>query len=338
MLKRKWKVIALVVVLLSLFVGLGAFGWQEGEKIELPLMIRDVVIAVIAENKAGDEIPYEFDYNLTQFYNIGGIYTNSLYLMEQVRIILPFFGYEGITETPTSPDVIGFGYLAGIRSFTVGGFAVQRDTPNPGDPGIILINERYVLLDSYNDKRDILSTLTHELVHHQGANFIGRAPNYLESSAFEANTQAATIEVLAAMCNFRDADSCKAFWDEISAYARGSFRMRLRQWGYENLYYPIADFLWWDDVDRQAADKSLRFWMNDPDRKDYLYNQIYTYQQRPWEYVILPGILGEPLDTGLEGKCAVTTVGIKCEPILMPFDDTTDLIGNFVLWLIRGLK
>ena len=112
----------------------------------------------------------------------------------------------------------------------------------------------------------------------------------------------------------------------------------MRRWHLEQWYYPIADLLWWDDVDRQAADKSLRFWMNDEDRKDELYNMIGSYQQRPWEKVVIPGVLGTPLDTGLEGKCEVTGGGIRCDPMLMSFDDTQDLLGGFIKWLMRSLS
>ena len=330
------KKVVVAFVLVAALLGSVVFGWQQGKKIELPLLMRDLTIAVIAEKMAGDKMPFEPDYSLSQFYDVWGIVTNSMWLNEQVRIIIPFFEYENISEMPTYPGAVIFEPMPGQRSFHILGMAgVPR---NEGDIGAVYMNERFTIEDFRSDERLLLSTLVHELLHFQRGDFLGGEPNWLESSAYEANTQAATIEVLAAMCNYRNEVACKAFWDEIYAYARGSFRMRLRRWGLESLYYPIADLLWWDNVDRRAADKNLRYWEGDMDRKNYLYSIIYSYQQRPWEKVVIPGILGAPLDTGLEGKCDVTTAGIRCEPILMPFDDTVDLIGGFIMWLIRALR
>lgn len=332
--KRKKKPIIGIVVT-ALLIGACAVGWEQGKKIELPLMVRDLTIAVIAEKKAGEKIPFELDYSLSQYYDVFGTTTNSMWLNEQVRLIVPFFEYENIKELPNYPQVIVFEPMPGFRSFHILGTA---GTPrNPGDIGVVRINERFMLEDFRLDERQMLATLVHELLHFQGGDFLGGEPNWLESPQFEANTQAATLEVLAAMCNYKSEVACRAFWDDIYAYARGSFRMRLRRWGLEQWYYPIADLLWWDSTERQAADKSLRYWMNNEDRKDYLYSIIYSYQQRPWEYVVLPGVLGTPLDTGLEGECDVRADGIACKPILMPFDDAEDLLGGFILWLVRSL-
>ena len=329
------KKLIIAAVIATLLIGGCTIGWKRGKKIELPLMVRDIVIATIAEKKAGEKIPYEADYSLSQFYEVWSITTNSMWLGEQVRMIVPFFQYENINETPNYPDAIIFEPLQGFRSFHILGLA---QTPVlKGDIGVVHINERFMLEDIRTDERQMLSTLVHELVHFQGGNFLGKAPNYLPSVLYEANTQSATIEVLAAMCNYKDEVACKAFWDEIYGYARGSLRMRLRRWHLEQYYYPLADLLWWDKVDRQAADKSLRYWMNDEDRKTELYNIINSYQKMPWERVVVPGVLGTPLDTGLEGKCEVTGGGIKCDSILMQFDDAEDLLGGFVMWLIRTL-
>jgi hypothetical protein len=339
MLRRRWKLLSIILIV-ALLVGGGIFGWQQGKRIELPLMVRDLTIASIAEKRAGDKIPYEADYALSQYVDVYGIITNSIWLTEQMRIIVPFFGYEGINEYPNYPDVIHFTPLVGDvgaqRSFHTLGLA--QTGLNEGDLGVVHINERFILEDYRLDERQMLSTLVHELLHFQKGHFLGGAPDYLPSQEFEANTQSATLEVLAAMCNYKNDVACEAFWDDIYSYARGSFRMRLRRWGLEQWYYPIADLLWWDDVDRRSADKSLRYWMNDEDRKDFLYSIIYSYQQRPWEYVVLPGVLGTPLDTGLEGKCEIRGDSIACKSILMPFDDAEDLLGGFIMWLIRSLS
>lgn len=335
---KRLKALVVVALVIAILFGGCAVGWQQGKKIELPLMVRDLAIAYIAEKKAGEEIPFEPDYSLSQFYNVWGMITNSVWLAEQVRLIVPWFEYENVNERPNYPNAVFFQPLPGYQSFHILGLAHAAGTVSPDDPGVVYINERFMLEGFRSDQRQILATLVHELTHHQRGNFLGKEPNWLTGEEFEANTQSATIEVLAAMCNYKNEIACKAFWDEVYSYSRGSFRMRLRRWGLEQLYYPIADLLWWDDVERQHADKNLRYWMNDEDRKNHLYSIIYSYQQRPWEYVVLPGVLGTPMDTGLEGKCEVTSVGIRCEPFLMPFDDTADLLGDFVLWLIRVLK
>lgn len=331
--KKKWKVVAITLVI-ALLVGLSVFGWEQGKQIELPLMVRDLTVAYIAEKKAGEKIPYEVDYSMSQYFDVYGIVTNSFYLNEQVRLIIPFFSYEKINEMPNYPGAIIFEPMPIYRSFHILGTA---QTPVfDDDIGVVHINERFILDEWRIDERQMLSTLVHELIHFQRGNFLGGPPNYVHHVNYEANTQSATIEVLAAMCGYKNDVACKAFWDEIYSYSRGSLRMRMRRWHLEQWYYPIADLLWWDDVDRRAADKSLRFWMGDEDLKDELYSIIGSYQQRPWERVVIPGILGTPLDTGLETKCEVTGGGIQCDPSLMPFDDTQDMLGGFIRWLIRN--
>lgn len=334
----KKKVVIAAVLVIIVVVELIAVAKVAGiaKQIELPLLVRDWVMATVAMKKAGPNVPYEADYSLSQPYDPSmawGIDGNSLYLNELARRILPYFMYEGILEYETWPAALLFLPLDGQKSFHNLGTADSQNR-------VIRINERFLLEDIRQDERQMLSTLIHELAHLQGGNFLGGPPNWLESSKFESNTQSATIEILAGMCNHGDELACKAFWDEIYTYARGSFRMRLRRWGLEDLYYPLARVFWWDEAEGAKADKSLRYWMEDDERAKYLYSIIYDYQQRPWEDNVLAGILGQDMPTGIEGKCEYSASGEpRCKEYEMSFNDTRyilgDLLISFIDWLTQ---
>lgn len=320
-----------VALLLIVLVSVGVLAIHPVlDLVEFPLLVRDWTIASIARVKAGEKVPYEFDYSLSAPYDSRATYgmeTNSLYLAEWTRKIVPFYTYEGAIEDAIYPSYIYFVPQPGQKSFHNLGTAAEQE--------IIRINERFVLDKWRLDERQMLSTLVHELGHIQGGDFMGGPPNWLESFQFESKTQSATIEILAAMCNYGDDLACSAFWDEIYSYARGSFRMRLRRWGMEDLYYPLARIFWWDDSMEMRADKSLRYWMQDEDRSKYLYTIIYQYQQLPWQDHVVQGILGKPMSTGLLGHCEYSASGeARCQVNQMNFDDTRYVLGDFLVsWI-----
>jgi len=327
--------ILLTVVLVAMAVttvAVPVFAWEQGKKIEFPLMIRDVVVASIANHRAGSEIPVQVDYNLSAFYNpqmTWGIQTNSIYLTELARRIVPYFVYEGVLEEAAEnyPEAVYISPQPGYRSFHILGTA-------NGQYKAVMINERFLIEEARLDGRQILATMVHELTHLQEGKFYGGPPHWELPNVYEANTQSVTIEVLAAMCYHNDEMACKAFWDEIFAYSRGAFRMRLRRWKLENLYEPISSFLWYDKAMENRAEKSMRYWNGHEDRRKHLYEIIYMYQQSPWDNIVVPGILGVGLDTGLEGECADRGGDIVCKPITMPFDDTQAMFGGFLRWFV----
>ncbi|MHC4621878.1 MAG: hypothetical protein ACYTEQ_29420 [Planctomycetota bacterium] len=327
------KRILLVVVL----VGMAAttvvgpwFAWEMGKKIDFPLLLRDVTIATIANHKSGDEMPIEIDYILSGAYppqNTWAIQTNSLYLGELTRRIVPYFIYEGVLEEATEvyPQMVYVSPQRGYRSFHILGTA--------GDD-VVMINERFIIEEARLDGRQMLATMVHELTHLQKGKFYGGPPHWEFPNVYEANTQAVTIEVLAGMCYHSDEMACNAFWEEIFSYSRGAVRMRLRRYKLESLYEPLSSFLWYDEAMEHRAEKSMRYWNGHEDRKRHLYEIVYMYQQAPWDNILVPGILGEPLDTGLEGECADRGGEIVCKPMTMPFDDTQAMIGGFLQWFI----
>jgi len=307
----------------------------------ISLVFRDLYIASMAHNRAGDPIPFELikeydggfgrapyriDYvkgNLICPYCSWGIRTNSEWLAEFVRYVVPFYEYEGIAPPNQSvyPIQIAFFPLTGDNSFHLLGSAATWYS-------VVNLNER-MLLKPNADLRQIYSTIIHELVHTQRGGFSNDRPNIIEPK-----TQSATLEVLAAMCNYGDDVACKAFWYEVESWARGSLWVRLRMIGLDDLYQPLANLLWRDADQEAAADKSLRHWFEDEEAEHYLWDIIYNYEKYPWEVHVIPGICGQPMDTGQAKFVEVTSKGdVIFEIIGMLFDDTASMFP----WWVREI-
>lgn len=315
------------------------------------LVLRDLAVATYAHIKAGDDIPYEVTFLLEEVdwnhidYSRSSqidpllsweINTNSVWFADKTRLIVPFFEYEGIIEHPIYPLGLYVTPNSENDSFHILGRAYTEQ-------GIVLINERFLLENERRDLRQVLSTTVHELVHIQGGGFSWHwlAGANLESN-LESRTQAATIEVLAGMCHYRDEVACKTFWGEIESYARGSLLMRLRMYGYESWYDKIANLLWRDSTETLARNKSLRHWMNDEDLRQYYYQIINDYQKAPWEDLIIEGLCGKGLATGFwvettESKNSQTRKDPLYETVIMDFDDTISLFGESWINLICKL-
>jgi len=359
--KRKKLVIGIILIVLSLslFVGtkpsidkfLRPFG-----RTPFVLVLRDFAVATYAHIKAGSDIPFDvtFDWTEVDLDHIDysrsrildpllswNISTNSLWMTEQTRLIVPFFEYEGIIEHPVEPVAIYIVPNIEDESFHILGRAFTTQ-------GIVVINERFLLEGERQDLRQLLSTVVHELVHIQGGGFMRNwVHGTLLPSNLESRTQAATIETLAAMCYYRNELACKTFWSEIESYARGSLLMRLRMYGYEAWYDKIANLFWRDSTETLARNKSLRHWMGDESLRDYYYEIINNYQKAPWEDLIIEGLCGTGLDTGfqretLASRNSQTRKIALYEPVIMDFDDTASLFGegwvNLVCSLPHGPK
>lgn len=315
------------------------------------LVLRDLAVATYAHIKAGDEIPFEVTYNFEEMdwnyidYSRSNqlstllsweMRTNSMWLADKARLIVPFFEYEGIKEHPIYP--LSFYISPNIEndSFHILGRAYTEQ-------GTILINERFLFEEGRRDLRQVLSTIVHELVHIQGGGFSWHwlAGANLQSN-LESRTQAATIEVLAGMCHYRDKVACKTFWSEIESYARGSLLMRLRMYGYEDWYDRIANLLWRDSTETLARNKSLRHWMNSESLREYYYEIINNYQKAPWEDLIIEGLCGTGLAAGfqvetLESRNSQTRKVPLYEWVIMDFDDTISMFGEGWINLICKL-
>ena len=249
-----------------------------------------------------------------------GIDSNSLWLVDRALEIVPYFSYENFTAQATYPVFLAFVPNADQRSFHVLG------TTQWG--GRIRINLRYLTTDRA-DARDIYATLIHELIHAQGIPFTYGGPLVTEETRIrvEGMTTAGTIEILAAICNYRENDlACPTFWQETGDLARTSLQVRLRSLGLDPLYQFISDALWRDADMQSRAEKAMRFWGTRPEELAYIQT---AYGAFPWSEYVVPGFAGKQLPTGVlqplerPGQFLV---------VFADFDDTRAIMGPLGLW------
>jgi len=277
-------------------------------------------VAQYAHIQAGEKIPFPDDTLFTRSTPLERWtqQTNSEWLADYTRLIIPFFAYEELVSRPWYPVAVLFIPESGARSFHIGG-------TNHLAQGVITLNERYILDKKWDDQRDVLSVLIHELIHSQGGNFtfvLGLGPE-----EFEANTTTATVEVLAAMCNYGDQLACKAFWYEVESLARTRLMMQFKDLGFnDDVYQRVADFLWRDDTQEASARKARRYWANNQDEYWYI---IRAYQANPY-FLFVKGLGGGKLDTG---NWATEPEGRR-HVLGTPFDDSLDLIPDWIERLI----
>lgn len=297
-------------------------------------LIRDFYIANVAHQRAGDVIPFTeeiaqwsggFKIDQNDIYAFG-LESNSIWVANYVRLIVPYMTYEHVIESawyPRAANVVPFG---NTNSFHVAG----RMYPNEN---VIFLNERYFLDPKWNDQRRALETLVHELVHIQRGNFI-----YGTSAELESATSAATTEILAAMCNYGDELACKSFWHEIENLSRSSLLIQLNKIGAQGLYETWANTFWRDSADTDAYSKSMRFWADSPG--DLLVIRE-KYALVPWMDVIYGVVYDIPLDTGnplciLDSAYDAFYISPTwyCVVIGMPFDDARYLLQD-LMWILE---
>jgi hypothetical protein len=326
--KKKYVKIALLLVALSLVAG-GVFvakWYNEGGR----YIVRDFVVATIAHIKAGDRVPIEIEYAYTDSNEIKqdwGIYTNVRWLSDYARLIVPHMEYEGLTDWGQGPQYIIMQPMYGRNSYHLLGQA-------NGEDDIIRLNERMIIGAQGPDARRLLSVLVHELIHLQGGDFYGN-----QSYITEGKTSAATLEILAAMCNYRDELACKTFWYEIEDFARGNLRRTFRNAGLESIYDTFSNILWRDAADERAAVKSRVFWDSSGDRRIFLANILYDYIVFPFKTYIIPGLDGKDMDTGIYPQTITGPSSLMT--FKMEFDDSTRLlgiVGRFLVWMTPDEK
>ena len=198
-----------------------------------PLIIRDATIFFWANYFSGDIIPIEgvVDYNHSEFFDSWYIITNSQWLLNQTMLIVPLTSFEGLTIIPIYPAGVGFVPRAGDDS--VNNFGRVINSVELGG-AVVSINERYLVENA--DLRELLSVAIHENIHVQEGNFTfsGKCGDNIvcwgsESTELEAKTSAATIEILAAMCNLGNEVACKSFWLEVRDFAGNSLNYTLQK-------------------------------------------------------------------------------------------------------------
>lgn len=281
-------------------------------------IFRDAVVAIYAHQRAGEPVPFDADYSMGMPYPPAmtwGVQVNSVWMIEKITGITPYFAFEKISGNPMYPDAAYFLPRVGTSSFTTSG-QMHLQTTDTGE--WIQLNERHLTDPRWIDERRTLATTVHELIHVQGGVFLAGS-----SAEFESATTAATTEVLAAMCVFQDKLACGAFWDDIESHALISLASRLP----EGIYDIFAD-LFIRDTDEAFADKKTdRFWADNEAGRQEIREK---YGRHPWEERVVPGVIyGRTLNTEIgarEGNGDI--VGSY-----MPYDDTSALLG----WRVRLL-
>jgi hypothetical protein len=296
-------------------------------------LYRDAFLAVYAHQMAGDVIPAEIDYIRSEayepFYEWGQT-TNSEWLADYSRLIVPYFEWEELTARAFYPERIIWAPRLGYTSLRVGGWAWPPMSQ-------VYMNER-VLLEAMLVPEDadagrILATLTHELVHIQGGNFfmspssVGEAGSAAWSAWIEQHTEAASTEILAAMCQYGDTNACRAFWLSIEDYARSSLKLELiRIFGKPGwwMYDLWADAFIRDANDVISANKSYRYW--DAHYSDMI-SLLEKYGDFPYEHFVLPGVLRRlKMDTNIR-NCWPVYTGYQCDILGLSYDDTAAMFG-----------
>lgn len=327
-----WEKAALVLVLILFFS-------------PIPAVFRDVSFVVYAHQqeqlalriaqdahcRAGDEeacialerhdirLPFKADYARSQALEEKyewGVITNSRWLADQSRLILPYFAYEGVStwEVGIYPRLVAFFPFGGDRSFHVLGTVPEGQ--------VVILNERLVLDPRLNDEVEAKAVLIHELVHTQGGKYLEWPPE-----TWEAYTSAATLEVEAGMCNYGDPVACAAFWKDFEGMVRGSLKYAALSVGVPWLYDAFANVWLRSDEETIWAAKQARFF---DDHGEDLKTLLYKYDALPWATLVLPQFRGIAMKTG-HTQYDMTGIGWYHT---MFFDDMLAMLGQFH-WLGR---
>src|SRR3990172_5304901 len=291
-----------------------------------------------------------------------GLVTNSPYLTEAAVNIIPVFVTDNMVSVPEIPTNIYFQPLITADSFHLGG---RTDCEN-----YVMTNERYITLSAWNDERDILTTLTHELLHNQDGNFCntpvplpegcviiseggrryyscehGAVPalnEWLENRSVrvESHTASGTVEALAAQCSAGSGLACASFWDNIKGLASGSLRTELNGIGLWGLFDPFLDLFVRSRTESRQADKSMRdYTINGPEGYKQRMEIIAKYYAMPWNVYVVPGIAnGALLDTGNLTRVMIPG-GEKIYLVVlgMPYDDSQLMFGPVGRMFLRAM-
>lgn len=348
-----------ILLVLAMLIGASALSWKLG----LPEAARDFAVAEYAYLKAGPAIPVDLkvvDYvqgNVLPGDDSWGIYTNSAWLSNTERRIVPYFYYVGINGSvdpnyPAGiyPIFIYFTPMVDDSNFHLLGQEQIAIIMTPGGVAtgpMIRLNERMITGDA-TDMRVLLATVIHETIHGQGGNFTfsGTCPDPItnaadlkcwqdESAQLESNTQTATIEVLAAYCNHQNTLACKAFWYEVQDAASSSLQWWAWEHNLRSVYNFIAKHMWRTTSPAAQYDASMRYWAG-AGGEGRLKEIVYKYGKVVWDKTLRGAVQGIPLPTGNVSLVQATADYSVFQEVNMTFADVHYLFGN-LLTLFLGL-
>lgn len=272
----------------------------------------DFVIANVARAHFDPE-PQEFDpqYTRSQKFMYWDTVTNSGWLGNVIYKTVPLFVYEGITEVGVYPKSAVAMPMTGEDSLHLLGQAMPAFS-------VMRINERMIEEGVRYDERVALYVTIHELIHLQSAK--PGVVNWGKSEVIEPSTQAATVEVLAAMCNLDDDTACEAFWMLIYRTTTASLENYVTDTGWELPYKLWERLIWMTPGQRKTSDKFLRHWQEDADAWEERGVLVEKYGAAPWRLHVVPGVRDNiPLLTGPN----------------MYYDDTSVMFGNWLWFVVR---
>ncbi|HUS17833.1 MAG TPA: hypothetical protein VM536_22790 [Chloroflexia bacterium] len=236
--------------------------------------------------------------------------------------ILPYMAYEGIrpSQAVVPADLILDFHLT-TAAFHLGGQAACRDGEDRAIIGPVFINGRYTNpVSPRYGAESALSVLVHELIHMQGGPFCTGSSEYVE-----ANTQIATMEVMAAMVNHGNTAVLRPLLLELRALTLASLQAALPRSEYVAFLATIADK--WEMA---RAEKSYRFWASDEARLRELAGILDRYNTIPLDAIIEAAydgtaerVMVEYVQTVVIGSSGLT-ITKKTHPL--PMDDL------FYLW------
>ena len=291
-------------------------------------ILRDIAIAMLADKLQGPDIPLpdDFDLDVNELVLTWDTRTNSEWITQRSYEIVPFLALEKLVFPATYPTVQLHVPLVNQSSFVIAGQANSY-----GNESFTRLNTRFM-----DNQQDIIATLTHELIHIQGGYFLDAPKDYDgERSPFiESRTSTATLEVLAAMCNYGDEVSCSAFWRDMETMARRSVQAKAYRNGLGWLYEDWADRFLRTPRERGRAEKMDRFWA--ANREEQL-TIVTKYGELPWNEQVIEGICGTSLATGnfaFIGYFDDKETRPMFLQLAMPFDDTRVMLGRLGTFLV----
>ena len=318
--------ILLVQVLVAEILAVLILGGALAGRVFVLTPLRDMAVAMVADGLAGEAIPLDAPHSYDALFRVYDTITNSKAMSEWVYEIVPFFAIESISNGNRYPRTVLLAPNVAQRSFVVAGTAHCEE-------GEVWLNDRFM-----DDRAQMLTTLTHELIHIQMGNFCVM-PDKEEGNDstsrsvwVESHTTAATVEATAAMCRYGNPTACQAFWQEISALARRSVQAKLMRAHVPWLYNWWASAALRNDQEDIRAEKMVRFWA--PNMGE-LQGIVERYGEFPWETMVSPGICGGILDTGVIGPFNERGYAVI---LGMQFDDSRAMLGQLGTLLFCGTR